>query len=38
MARGVLRYRVIRDIASRLDARARPWFEATRPVRTGAAL
>jgi hypothetical protein len=28
MARGVLRYRVIRDIATRLDARARPWFEA----------
>ena len=38
MARGVLRYRVIRDMATRLDARARPWFEGDRRVRAGAAL
>jgi hypothetical protein len=28
IARGVLRYCLIRDIGSRLDERARPWFEA----------
>ena len=38
MARGVLRYGVIRDMATRLDARARPWFEGDRRVRAGAAL
>jgi hypothetical protein len=27
ITRGVLRYRLIRDIESRLDERARPWFE-----------